>query len=81
MAGRPHGVGQPLEATAPGALSNRERQILELVMSGEPNKSIALQLDLSQKTVEKHRASLMHKMGAQNVVQLVRIVLEHQTAK
>lgn len=62
-------------AAAINSLSQRERQILDLVLAGEPNKLIATQLDLSQKTVEKHRSSLMRKLGAQNVVHLVRKVL------
>lgn len=62
-------------AAAVESLSNRERQILDLILAGEPNKLIASQLDLSQKTVEKHRSSLMRKLGAQNVVHLVRKLL------
>jgi PAS domain S-box-containing protein len=54
-------------------LSPRERQVLELVVTGEANKVVARRLDISEKTVEKHRASLMRKMNARSVAELVRM--------
>lgn len=56
-------------------LSPREREILGLVLAGQPSKQIASALGLSHKTVENHRASIMHKMAADGVVQLVRMCL------
>lgn len=44
-------------------LTERERQVLELILEGEPNKRIASSLGISQKTVEFHRASLKAKLG------------------
>ncbi len=52
-------------------LSKRERQIMELVVAGMLNKQIAAALDLSQRTVENHRAHLMDKMEASGVAELI----------
>jgi DNA-binding NarL/FixJ family response regulator len=59
--------------TAPQAeeLTSRELQVLKLVAQGEVNKQIADQLHLSIKTVEKHRSSVMRKLGLRNVAMLV----------
>ncbi|MEX2214381.1 MAG: response regulator [Phycisphaeraceae bacterium] len=57
-------------------LTPRERQVLEGVIEGRLNKQIAEDLKLSEKTVESHRSNLMKKMQAQNVVHLVKLVLE-----
>jgi DNA-binding CsgD family transcriptional regulator len=54
-------------------LSPRERQVLSHVVAGEANKVVARRLDISEKTVEKHRASLMKKMNVRNVADLVRV--------
>ncbi len=56
-------------------LSPRERQVLAHVVAGEANKVVAHRLDISEKTVEKHRASLMKKMDVRNVADLVRVSL------
>lgn len=56
-------------------LSARERQVLDLVVAGQSSKQIAASLALSLKTVENHRASILEKVGATNVVDLVRLVL------
>ena len=52
-------------------LSNREKQVLDLVMDGKPNKVIALELDISQSTVELHRSNVMKKMQAESLPELV----------
>ncbi len=57
-------------------LTPREREVMDLVVSGKPNKEIAAILDLSTKTVETHRARVMDKMEASSVADLVRMVLE-----
>lgn len=54
------------------ALTERQREILELVLAGEPNKCIAHRLGLSRRTVESHRAAIMKKAGAASVAALVR---------
>lgn len=56
-------------------LSPRESQVLELVVAGKANKMIARELDLSEKTIEKHRASLMKKLKVRTVAELVRLAV------
>ncbi len=58
------------------SLTPRERDILALVTSGKPNKVMAADLGLSQRTVEIHRAHVMEKMGASSLAQLVRMTLD-----
>lgn len=64
--------GESLKASSPvwPDLTARERQILNPVLEGKPNKLIACELGISMRTVESHRASLFQKMGVKNAVQL-----------
>ena len=56
-------------------LTPREREVFEIVVSGTPNKVIASRLDLSQKTVEVHRAHVMEKMRAPSLADLVKMAV------
>jgi two-component system response regulator FixJ len=56
-------------------LTFREYEVLEAVVSGKPNKRIALDLGVSLKTVEAHRASIMKKTRSQSVAELVQLAL------
>ena len=56
-------------------LTPREHQVLDMVVAGKANKVIAIDLDLSIKTVEFHRAHVMEKMGAESLAELVQTVL------
>ncbi len=58
------------------SLTPREREVMELVTVGKANKVIAGDLDVSQRTVEIHRARVMEKMGARSLAHLVRMVIE-----
>jgi len=60
-------------ATRLGGLTPRERQIMELVIAGHPNKIIAADLKVSQRTVENHRAAVMKKTHSKSLSDLVRL--------
>ena len=60
-------------------LTPRERQVMELVISGKPNKIIAADLGISPKTVEIHRGRVMEKMQVGSVAELVRLDLLYRT--
>ena len=57
-------------------LTQRERQVCELVVSGRLNKQIAAALGTSEKTIKVHRARVMAKMGAGSLADLVRMVAQ-----
>lgn len=52
-------------------ISSREREIIQLLAEGNSNKEIAQMLNLSLKTVETHRANIMHKLGLKSITDLV----------
>lgn len=56
-----------------GALTERERQVMCAVISGKANKVVAYDLGLSEKTVEAHRARVMHKLQVGSLAELVRM--------
>lgn len=57
------------------SLSQRERQVLDGLVAGHPNKTIAFDLGISPRTVEVYRANVMDKMQASSLSDLVRMVL------
>jgi two-component system, LuxR family, response regulator FixJ len=57
------------------SLTPREREVMALVVDGRANKVIAIDLGLSERTVEIHRANVMEKMGARSVAHLVKMHL------
>ena len=56
-------------------LSPRERQVFERVAAGQANKSVAIDLGVSERTVEIHRGHVMQKMGVRHFADLVRLKL------
>ncbi len=57
------------------SLTAREREVFELIVEGKANKVVAIDLGLSERTVEIHRSNVMEKMGARSVAHLVRMHL------
>jgi FixJ family two-component response regulator len=56
-------------------LTPRESEIMDRMIAGQANKVIAIELEISQRTVEIHRSRVMHKMGTHSLAHLVRMVL------
>jgi len=67
------GCGTPLHEK----LSERESQVLSMIVRGAPQKEIAYQLGIGLKTVATHRARLMVKLGVEGSFELLRYALEH----
>lgn len=60
-------------------LTPREREVMEMVAEGKPNKVVASQLGVSAKTVEAHRAKVMEKMQAKSLADLIRMILAYES--
>ncbi len=58
-------------------LSAREREVLKLVAEGHTNRSVARMMNISVKTVEKHRTNLMNKLDIQDLAGLIRAALKY----
>lgn len=76
------GADAAAEASARiAALSPREREVLDLLMAGKPNKAIARDLGLSPRTVEVHRARLMARLGTGSLAEAVRLAVRAELAR
>jgi two-component system, LuxR family, response regulator FixJ len=71
---------ETLSQSFPGCdlLTRREREVLALIAASATNREAATSLGISQRTVEIHRAHIMHKLGAKNSVDLARKVMGHE---
>ncbi|HEY1014679.1 MAG TPA: response regulator transcription factor [Herpetosiphonaceae bacterium] len=69
------------ETPPPPALTERERQVLELLARGQQNKEIAAQLGISERTAKYHVRSLMEKLGAGNRTETVSVAVQHGLVK
>jgi two-component system response regulator NreC len=58
-------------------LTPRQREVLQLAAEGKTNAEIATRLDISQRTVENHRAALMQRLGLRNQAELIRHAIRH----
>ena len=66
-------IAQPTEPH----LSPREQEVLRLVAQGKPNKQVAAELRISERTAESHRASLMRKINATSIADVVRYAIRN----
>jgi two-component system, chemotaxis family, CheB/CheR fusion protein len=62
-------------ALSVASLTTRQRQILDLVLAGQPSKNIAADLGISQRTVDNHRAAIMRKTGSKSLPALIRTAI------
>ena len=67
---------QGLPATTP-ALSDRERQVLQLLSEGLATKAIGIALNLGERTVETHRRQIMEKLNLHSVAELTKYAIRH----
>jgi two-component system response regulator FixJ len=75
---RGHPAKKPVDAELRAcleSLTTREREVLDLLVAGHPNKVVAYRLDISPRTVEIHRARVMEKMRAKSLPELVRMAM------
>jgi len=69
----------PHDITRTQELTPREREVIDYVAQGKSNKVIAMELDLSMRTVETHRARIFRKMRVRNATELARRVYAPQS--
>lgn len=73
---RRQALEQRADATARfNVLTAREREVMELVVTGNANKVIAVELGISERTVELHRSRIMKKLSVRSVAELIHVVL------
>jgi DNA-binding NarL/FixJ family response regulator len=65
------------EGSAPGMLTYREREIVQLLAESKSNKEVSTILGISVKTVQTHRAKIMRKLGINSIVELVRYAVRN----
>ncbi len=78
---RSHVLDRQLLLDQIASLSAREREVFDSVSEGKMNKVVALDLGISERTVEVHRSQVMKKLGVRTLAQLVRIKIESEIPK
>ncbi len=58
------------------SLTPREQEIMRMIVDGKPSKVIAIELNISEKTVQTHRTRIMKKVGAKSLAALIKMVLK-----
>jgi DNA-binding NarL/FixJ family response regulator len=71
----------PLAAGEVSLLTDREREVLQLLAEGKVNKEVAAALGISVKTVETHRATVMRKLGMNSIVELVHYAIRNHLVR
>ena len=74
-------AGRNIAASKIESLSARQRQVLDLVLAGSASKNIASELEISQRTVDNHRAAIMRKLGAKSLSAMIRTALAAAPSK
>ena len=62
-------------------LTAREKQVMDLVVDGKPNKVIAAELGISQRTVENHRAQILEKIQVRTTAELIKVILSSSKSR
>jgi two-component system, chemotaxis family, CheB/CheR fusion protein len=68
-------IRKEVAAARLAGLTVRQREIMELVLAGNPSKNIAADLGISRRTVENHRAAVMRRTGSRSLSALIRLAL------
>ena len=71
-------IHDQLDSQLQPRLTGREREIIQLLSEGKSNKEAAAALDISTRTVETHRATIMHKLGISSLSDLVRYAIRNK---
>lgn len=66
-----------LPAAVAALLTPREREVVSYIKAGQPNKVVAIELDISLRTAEAHRARIFRKLGVRNAVELACRLCHH----
>jgi two-component system CheB/CheR fusion protein len=72
---RHQGAAHSRAAALIAGLTQRQREVMRMVLAGHPSKNISADLGISQRTVENHRAAVMKRMGARSLPELARLVV------
>lgn len=73
---RKSNLRQQAQKKSLSTLTNREREVFDMVADGMANKVVAMDLNISERTVEVHRSQVMKKLGARSLAELVKIKIE-----